>query len=164
MTIFDYVVLVILVVSVLLGVIRGIARELLSLAGWVAALVVANFFAADFAPMLPVGIAGESLRMLVAYAALFLVTMLVMSLVIMLVSAMIKSVGLVLADRLAGSLFGLVRGLVVVLLIVLLAGLTALPKQPFWRQALLSEPLETGVMMLKPWLPEDLSMRIHYAR
>ena len=55
-------------------------------------------------------------------------------------------------------------GLVVVLLIVLLAGLTALPKQPFWRQALLSEPLETGVMALKPWLPEELSKRISYAR
>lgn len=164
MTIFDYVVLGILVVSVLLSVIRGMVREALALAGWVVAFMVANFFAADVAPMLPAGISGESLRILAAFAALFLTTLLVMSLVTMLASALIKSVGLGFADRLLGSLFGLVRGLLIVVLMVLLAGLTALPKEPFWRQALLSEPLETVVIMLKPWLPQDLSKRISYAR
>ncbi|MEO7320651.1 MAG: CvpA family protein, partial [Nitrosospira sp.] len=41
MTIFDYSVLAILVVSILLSVVRGVVRELLSLAGWVVAFMVA---------------------------------------------------------------------------------------------------------------------------
>ena len=162
MTIFDYAVLAILVLSVLLSVVRGVVRELLSLAGWVVAFMVANSFAAGFAPMLPSVISGEWLRMLLAFAALFLSALLAMGLITMLTSAVVKSVGLGFADRFFGSLFGLVRGLLVVLLMVLAAGLTELPREPFWRKALLSKQLETAAMMVAPWLPQDLSKRINY--
>ena len=164
MTIFDYAVLSVLVASILLSVVRGAARELLALAGWVVAFMAANSLAASFAPMLPASIGGESLRMLVALVAIFLSVLLGMSLVTMLVSAMVKTVGLGFIDRLFGSLFGLVRGLLVVLLIVLAAGMTTLPQEPFWQKALLSKPLETAVRMIMPWIPQDLSKRIHYDR
>jgi membrane protein required for colicin V production len=162
MTIFDYSVLAILVLSVLLSVVRGVVRELLSLAGWIIAFMAANSFAAGFAPMLPSMISGESLRMILAFAALFLSALVAMGLVAMLTSAVVKSVGLGFADRFFGLLFGFIRGLLVVLLIVLAAGLTALPQEPFWRKALLSKPLETAAMRLTPWLPQDLSKRINY--
>lgn len=164
MTIFDYAVLSILVVSVLLSVMRGVVREVLSLAGWVIAFMVANSWAAGFAAMLPARIDGESLRMLTAFVALFLSTLLAMSLVTMLVSALVKTVGLGLVDRFLGSLFGLARGLLIVLLMVLSAGLTALPQESFWQQAMLSKPLETAALKLTTWLPQDLSSRIHYDR
>jgi membrane protein required for colicin V production len=47
-------------------------------------------------------------------------------------------------------------------LLVLSAGLTTLPQEPFWQKALLSKPLETGVIMIMPWLPRGLSRRINY--
>lgn len=162
MTIFDYSVLAILVLSVLLSMVRGVVRELLSLAGWIIAFMVANSFAVGFAPMLPSVISGEWLRMLLAFSALFLSALLAMGLVAMLTSAVVKSVGLGFADRFFGSLFGLIRGLMLVLLMVLAAGLTELPQEPFWRKALLSKPLETAAMMIIPWLPQDLSRRINY--
>ena len=164
MTIFDYAVLAIFVVSILLSVVRGVVRELFSLAGWVVAFMVANSFAAGFAPMLPSSIAGESLRMLLAFAALFLSALLAMALMTMMISALTRTVGLGFADRFFGSLFGFMRGLLVVLLIVLAAGLTALPQEPFWEKALLSKPLETAAMMVIPWLPQDLSRRISYVK
>ncbi|ARO87572.1 colicin V production protein [Nitrosospira lacus] len=164
MTIFDYAVLAILVVSILLSVMRGVVRELFSLAGWVVAFMVANSFAAGFAPMLPSSINGESLRMLLAFGALFLSALLAMALITMLMSALIKTVGLGFADRFFGSLFGFMRGLLVVLLIILAAGLTALPQEAFWQKALLSKPLETAAMMVMPWLPQDLSRRISYVK
>lgn len=164
MTIFDYAVLAILVVSILLSVMRGVVRELFSLAGWVVAFMVANSFAAGFAPMLPSSIAGESLRILLAFAALFLSALLAMALITMMISALTRTVGLGFADRFFGSLFGFMRGLLVVLLIVLAAGLTALPQEPFWEKALLSKPLETAAMMVIPWLPQDLSRRISYVK
>ncbi len=164
MTIFDYAVLGILAVSVLLSVMRGAVRELLSLAGWVVAFMAAKSLAASFVPLLPASIEDESIRMSVAFVAIFLATLLAMSLVAILASAMIKTVGLGFVDRFLGSLFGLVRGLLVVLLMVLAAGLTALPREPFWQKALLSKPLETAVTMMMPWLPQDLSARIHYGK
>ncbi|MDN5752254.1 MAG: CvpA family protein, partial [Nitrosospira sp.] len=137
MTVFDYAVLAILVLSVMLSVVRGVVRELLSLAGWVVAFMVANSFAAGFAPILPSIIDGELLRTMLAFAGLFLSALLAMGLITMLTSALVRSVGLGFADRFFGSLFGFVRGLMVVLLIVLAAGLTALPQEPFWRKAVL---------------------------
>ncbi|SFN97765.1 CvpA family protein [Nitrosospira briensis] len=164
LTIFDYSVLAILVLSILLSMVRGVVREILSLAGWVVAFMVANSFAAGFAPLLPSGISGESLRLLLAFAALFLSSLLAMGLITMLISALVKTVGLGFADRFMGSLFGFARGLLVVLLMVLAAGLTALPQEPFWKKAVLSKPLEMAAMMVIPWLPRDLSKRISYVK
>ena len=164
MTAFDYCVFAILVISILLSLVRGVVRELLSLAGWIVAFMVANSFAARFVPVLPSFITGELLRMSLAFAALFLAALLAMSLVAMAASALTKTAGLGLADRFLGSLFGLIRGLLAVLLIVLAAGLTALPQEPFWRKAVLSGPLEIAAMMAIPWLPQDLSRHINFAR
>jgi membrane protein required for colicin V production len=112
--------------------------------------------------MLPLSITGDSLRVLISFSALFLSVLLVMSLITILASALVKTVGLGSVDRLFGAFFGLARGLLAVLLLVLLAGLTTLPQEPFWQKALLSKPLEAGVIMTMPWLPQDLSKRINY--
>jgi membrane protein required for colicin V production len=162
MTIFDFVVLIIFVVSVLLSIVRGIVRESLSLAGWVVAYMAAKIFAKDFMTVLPLSITDESLRMVISFVAVFLAVLIVMSMMTMLASALIRTVGLGSADRLLGALFGFARGLLVVLLLVLSAGLTTLPQEPFWQKALLSKPLETGVIMIMPWLPRGLSRRINY--
>lgn len=164
MTVFDYCVLAILGISVFLSLVRGVVREMVSLMGWIVAFMVANSFAAQFAPILPSFITGESLRMLLGFSALFLATLLATGLVAMAASALTRTAGLGLADRFLGSLFGLVRGLLVVLLIVLAAGLTALPQEPFWRKAVLSGPLEMAAMMAIPWLPKDLSRHINFAK
>jgi membrane protein required for colicin V production len=48
------------------------------------------------------------------------------------------------------------------MVIVLLAGLTSLPRQAVWRNALLSDPLEALAGQVKGWLPAELSQRISY--
>ena len=91
MTIFDYAVLAILVLSILLSVVRGVVRELLSLAGWVIAFMVANSFAAAFAPMLPSAIVGDQFRGMLAFASIFLSALLAMGLLTMLISAFMSA-------------------------------------------------------------------------
>lgn len=162
MTSFDYAVLLIVGFSVLLSVMRGVVREILALLAWGAAFVVANAFSEQLVPMLPAAIPNESLRYLAAFVILFLVTLLVMSLITIALSEIIKNLGLKPADRLMGAAFGLVRGMLIVLVLVLVAGLTALPHQVFWRNAMFSAPLEAVAQTVKPWLPEDFSKRINY--
>lgn len=162
MTILDYVVLGIIFVSILVSIMRGFVREILSLAGWVIAFMAAGSFAGQFEPMLPSSITGESLRILIAFVVVFISVLLVMMLVTMLLSSAIKSVGLGFIDRLLGAFFGFLRGFVVVMILVLIAGLTGLPKQPFWQQALLNRPLETAAMEVVAWLPNEISQRISF--
>ncbi len=162
MTILDYVVLSIIFVSILVSIVRGFVREILSLAGWVIAFMIAASFASQFELLLPSSVTGESLRILIAFVVVFISVLLVMMLVTMLLSSAIKSVGLGFIDRLLGAFFGFLRGVVVVMILVLIAGLTGLPKQPFWQQALLSRPLETAATEVVAWLPIEISQRISF--
>lgn len=162
MTILDYVVLGIIFISILVSIMRGFVREILSIAGWVVAFMVASSFAGYFEPMLPASVTGGSLRILVAFIVVFISVLLVMMLVTMMLSAVIKSVGLGFIDRLLGAFFGFLRGFIVVMILVLIAGLTGLPKQPFWQQALLNRPLEEAATKAATWLPNEISSRISY--
>ena len=162
MTVFDYAVLLIVSLSICLSLWRGLAREVLALAGWVIAFVTASFAAGPVSGLLTGNIANESIRVLVAFGAVFLLTLLVASLLALAVSRLVRSAGLGLEDRILGSFFGFARGMLVVMILVLLAGLTALPRQPAWRNAMLSPPLEALAGAIKPWLPQAVSHYISY--
>jgi membrane protein required for colicin V production len=162
MTVFDYVVLGIVGVSMLLSVLRGIVREIIGLAGWVIAFVAANMLSGMVAPHLPAAVSNESMRMLVAFAVVFVAALVVSGLAAMVLSKLIQGLGLGAEDRVLGACFGLLRGLLIVMVLVLASGLTGLPRDPAWSNAMLSAPLEALAVGIKPWLPQDLSRHITY--
>lgn len=162
MTIFDYLVLFILIASVVISTLRGLVKEILSLVGWIAAFVVANAFGAKLAPMLPSVFPGETVRLIVAFIALFLGVRVLMGLLSLAVGALIDATGLTLADRGLGGLFGLGRGIVIVLAGVILCGMTSIPQQAFWKDALLSPMAEAGARTVKPFLPAALAQHVQF--
>lgn len=162
MTLFDYAVLGILGLSILLSVMRGFLREVLALLSWVVAFWLATLYAGEVAPMLPEAIPSEQLRLLAAYALVFFAALLVMSLLSITIGQFLKLVGIGPLDRLLGAVFGLARGVVIVLALVVVGGLTSLPKEPFWRNATFSAPLEAIVQSAKPWLPKAIGSRLKY--
>lgn len=162
MTVFDYAVLAIVGLSILLSMMRGFLREVLALAGWVAAFFVARTYTLELAPLLPEAIPNESLRLLAAFVILFLATLLVASLLAIALSEVFKKVGLGWLDRWLGAVFGLARGVVIVGVLVLLAGLTGLPQDVRWRNAMFSAPLEALVMSSLPWMPQGVAKHIKF--
>lgn len=162
MTIFDYLVLFVLIASVVISTLRGLVKEILSLVSWVAAFVLANAYGAQLAPLLPDMIPGDAVRLMFAFVAIFIGARLLMGLLMMAVDALIKASGLSLADRGLGGLFGLARGLVIVLAAVIVAGMTDLPKQAFWTEALFSPMCETGARTVKPFLPAALARHVQF--
>lgn len=162
MTIFDYLVLFVLLASVVISTMRGLVKEILSLLGWVVAFVVANAYGAQLAPLLPPMIPGESVRLMVAFVALFIGVRILMGLLTLAIDALVKASGLSLADRGLGGLFGLARGIVIVLFAVILSGMTSIPQQDFWKNALLSPMAETGARTIKPFLPAALAQHVQF--
>lgn len=162
MTSFDYAVLAIVGLSILLSMMRGFVREILSLASWVAAFFVAKLYTLELAPLLPKEIPSESLRLLAAFLILFLATLLVSSLLAIALAQIFKHLGLSWVDRFLGAFFGLARGIVIVGVLVLLAGLTNLPKDGRWRNAMFSAPLEAMVVSVLPWFPHDIAKHVKY--
>jgi len=161
-TIFDYLVLFVLVSSVVISTMRGLVKEILSLLGWVVAFVVANAYGAKLAPLLPELIPGETVRLMVAFVALFLGVRILMGLLSLALGALIEASGLSLADRGLGGLFGLARGVVIVLAAVILCSMTSIPQQDFWKDALLSPLAETGARTVKPFLPAALAQHVQF--
>jgi len=162
MTSFDYAVLTIIGLSVIFSVMRGMVKEVLAIIGWVAAFYVARTYTDQLLPMMPADIPTESLRVLAAFLVLFLATLLLASLLGIALSAIIKKIGLGWLNRLLGAMFGVVRGLVIVCILVFLAGLTELPKDARWRNAMFSAPIEALVVSLLPWVPESIAKHIKY--
>lgn len=162
MTGFDYAVLGIIGISVLLSIMRGFVREILALVSWVVAFILARLYTMELVPLLPEAIPSEALKLLAAFLILFLATLLLCSLLAIALSQIFKKVGLGWVDRGLGALFGVLRGVLMVATLVLLAGFTALPKDPIWRNAMFAAPLEAMVTSVLPWLPEDIAKHVKY--
>ncbi len=162
MTIFDYLVLLVLACSIIISLLRGLVKEILSLLAWIMSFVIANAYGQTLAQMLPNVIPGSVTRLIVAFVVLFIGVRLLMALVSLALESVIKATGLSLADRGLGGLFGLARGLVIVLAVVLLCGLTTIPKQAFWRDAWLSPLAESAARTIKPLLPGEIAQRVQF--
>ncbi len=162
MTIFDYLVLFVLLCSIVISSLRGLVKEILSLFSWIVSFTVANAYGDTLATLLPDTIPGHSTRLIAAFIVLFIGVRLLMMLLTIAIDALIKAAGLTLADRGLGGLFGLARGLVIVLAAVMLCSMTAIPQQGFWKDALLSPLAETAAHTVKPFLPGDFSRHIKF--
>lgn len=162
MTIFDYAVLSIICLSVFIGMMRGLVHESLALIGWVLAFYVAKTYVNTLGPYMPQDISSESLRLLAAFVALFLASLLIISLITMILASVLKKIGLGWFNRWLGMFFGFARGLLVVCILVLLAGMTEIPKDQRWQDAMFSAPLEAAVQTALPWLPESIANFVSY--
>lgn len=162
MTLFDIVVIAVLLLSVGIAIWRGMVREIFSLLSWIASFWVAKEFTGVASGWLPAAIANPGLRLVVAFVGLMLVSLLVFSLLTMLLVHLVKVAGLKTSDRTLGAFFGLVRGAVIVVILVLIGGMTSAPREAFWREALLSPPLEAVALWVKPWFPDEVGQRVKF--
>ena len=108
---------------------------------------------------MPQFIPTPELRVAAAYVAVFIASLVVTSLLGLLLSKVISAVGLGGIDRLLGTVFGAARGLLILLAAALLAGLTSVPRQPYWRDSTSGPLLTQAAGILKPLLPQTLAAR-----
>jgi len=131
----DWTVVVVLVVSSLISIRRGFTKEAMSLASWVAALVIAKIFSDNLASLLVNWLADEAYRYTAAFVILFIVSLIVGSLINHLLGEFIRMTGLTGTDRVLGVVFGLLRGIIIVVAILALGQLFALDQ--FWQDSVL---------------------------
>jgi membrane protein required for colicin V production len=159
----DYVIAGIMAFSALISILRGFIREVLSLIGWVAAVVFARLGMEPVADLLVDRIAAPSIRLGVGFVLVFVGTLLVVGVVNFLVGRLISSTGLTGTDRMLGVLFGFARGALIVVVMVMLAGMTPLPKDPWWRASVLLPYFQELALWLRAQLPEDIASLITYS-
>jgi len=162
MTAFDVMVVGVVALSTVLACWRGFVRVVASLFSWVLAVLAALRFSDPLGVTLPSFGDNPAARYLAAFALILIGVLVVGSLMGVVLSRLVRAVGLGFADRALGGIIGLARGVLIVVLLVLLAGLTALPKQDWWQNALSSSPLTVAALSLRPWLPRPWAEGLDY--
>jgi membrane protein required for colicin V production len=160
----DYVILAVLLISVIVGVVRGAVREVINIMGWLAALVLAQMYAKSSAVWLAEWIGEPSVRFLVAWMGIFLLTLILFGLIGSLIAGAVRKLGLGGLDRMGGAVIGIIRGGLILVVLAWLAGLTTLPAAPIWKQSLFAPWLERVALQARQVLPPELAARITFGK
>lgn len=151
----DWICAAILLASLLVGAWRGLVVEVMSLLSWVAAFILAQWFAPDAAALLPMGNASEAARYAAGFVLVFVATLFAGALIGFVLSKLLSAVGLGFINRLLGALFGLLRGVVLILAATVVVGMTPWKTSAAWQESLGARWATAALGILKPVLPQE---------
>ena len=162
MTWVDGAVLAVVLLSGGLAYFRGLVREVLGIAAWLGAALVAIYFEPRTTPIAERYVQPEWLATGVALGAVFVLVLLVLKILIHWVAGKVERSALGGVDRAFGLVFGLARGAFIVVLAYIVAGL-AMPDTQRWpeevRQARFLPLAADGAAWLVARLPAEFRPR-----
>jgi membrane protein required for colicin V production len=153
----SYIILTLIIISVLLGLWRGFIKEAISFGAWVGAFIVAFLFIDDGATYLTQYINIASVRIVLAFGFLFIITLIIGGLVNLIVAQIRKQTELSVTDRVLGLGFGFLRGVAVSAVLVLSAGLTPIPENTDWANSSLLLHFQEVALWLRSFFPLELA-------
>jgi membrane protein required for colicin V production len=148
----DWAFLAVLAVSMLAGFMRGLVREALGLAAWVAALLGARMFAPAVAEMMAPYIDHPEIRLVLGFVLVIFVIIMLCGFLIRMINAAIEWVGMGFFNRVAGATFGAARGALILVLATVILTLTPLSGIAAWQNAQLRPAFE----QLRDWSVDRL--------
>jgi len=159
----DYAILGCILISILVGALRGFVKEVLSLVIWALAFVIAYQYGGNLAVLMEDHVALPSARSVMGFSGLFIVVLLIGGLVNYLVGRLVESTGLSGTDRLLGGAFGAARGLAIVVALLLAMGFTPIPADPWWKESTLIARLHPLLEWSAAMLPQNLRENLDFS-
>lgn len=154
----DLIFAAVIVLSVLVGLWRGLVFEVLSVAGWVLAYFVAQRYAAEVSAMLPLKGWSDPIPFAVGFGLVLVAVVFVAALVTSIIKRLVATIGLRPIDRVMGGLFGVLRGAVLMLAFAWMISLTPYKDEAWWTSSLSAPGLVTGLAALKGTMPPEIAM------
>lgn len=140
----DYIILAIVIVSALMGLVRGLLREAIAVITWFLAIVLAWNFAPSLEPHLGGVLVGSPLRIWAARAIIFVGILLLGGAVAVIVSHYVRVSMFAGLDKFLGLVFGLIRGVVIVGAFTIAVQALRMDEDASWKRSKLM-PYATGV-------------------
>lgn len=153
----DVVFLIIVGISALVGIARGMTKELLSIAGWVLAALAVFYLVPVVEPIMQQYIASKLLANLVAGLAILIVFCIFWILTADRLGSLVRSSRLSALDRILGFVFGAARGVLIVILVALLIS-TVIPeesKKGMFKDSQYFQLASNSAEPLKKLIPDD---------
>ena len=110
----DYIILAIVIISAVMGLVRGLLREAIAVITWILAIVLAWSFGPSLEPLLGGVLEGSPLRIWAARTIIFVGVLLLGGAVAVIVSNFVRVSMFAGMDKFLGFVFGIIRGIVIV--------------------------------------------------
>jgi membrane protein required for colicin V production len=156
----DYLVIAAVVISAVVGAVRGFLREAVALGAWVIALFLAWHFSDLVAPHLGGLLADSDVRPWAARAIIVMLVLLAGAGIGALLQHFVRLSMFSGVDRLLGFAFGVLRGFVLLGVFVILGQLLRLSDEPWWLHSRLIPYGESIANGLRVLVGEE---RVHHA-
>lgn len=161
-TIFDGIVIGVVLFSAVLAMVRGFSREVLSIASWAGAVAAAYYLYPILVPYVKSYTSDDRIAIAGSAGAIFLIALIVISFITTRIADFIIDSRIGALDRTLGFLFGAARG--ILLLVVAVAfwnWLVDVKHRPDWVNNAKTKPFLDGVVgKLEAVLPEDIEPQI----
>ncbi len=158
----DTVIIAVISTSALAGIVRGLVGEILSLAVWLLAIWIGLTFNREFSILLALTVVNPAVKVALSFAGLLLITLLMGNAIHALLIDIIRSRNLGFFNRFWAMLFGSIHGGFIVAALILLAGLSPLPLEPWWQDALLIPPFQSLAVFMKDNIPSEMAAYVNY--
>jgi membrane protein required for colicin V production len=140
----DYIILAIILISAVMGLVRGLLREAIAVITWFLAIVLAWSFADNLEPLLGGVLVGSPLRIWAARVIIFVFVLLLGGAIATVLGHYIRVSMFAGMDKFLGFVFGLVRGIVIVGAFTIAIQALRMDEDPRWARSKLL-PYASGV-------------------
>lgn len=151
----DYAIIGIVGLSALIGLTRGLLREVLSFVIWLGALLIAWTFHRELAVELTRWFPNPTIRLAAAFAILVFAVLILGAIFGHLLSLLVDKTGLTGTDRTLGVVFGTARGAILVAMLVFLGALTPLPEDDWWQGSALIGRFQVLAQLVLEQIPPE---------
>lgn len=157
---FDFIIVGIVAISVMVSIVRGFIREALSLVAWILSLFGAVKAVPFVLPLFVKFVDSKYLSVVLAFSASFILLLVILSLLNMFFVKMLRRTGLREADRSLGALFGVARGAMVVVIVVLLTEMTPAKQSLWWKESYFVPYFRQASVYVLGLMPEKISEQL----
>ncbi len=158
----DLIISGIILLSILIGIVRGFVKESISLVTWVVAICLAAMYASPLSEHITFT-SNAFIRNLTSFLIIFVGTVFVGAIFNYIIGSMVRKTPFSVPDRILGSAFGVLRGVFFVTVLVLIAGLTPFPKEQWWQKSYAISHFEELAIWVKDRLPDENAKVFHFS-
>lgn len=158
---FDIAIVVIILITALIGFMRGLVWMGIFLATWTAAILLAIKYKDPLAQALPIKLGSELAQTGLAALLIFLGVLITGAIINYLFSKAVAAVGLGTFDRILGTGLGIALGALAITLITILLSLTELPDQDSWKSSRLIPKFQEAAKWVQSIIPDNLNEYIN---
>ncbi len=166
MGIVDLAFITVLAISVLIGLVRGVVREILSLVGLVAAIYCAVSFSEKLSKQYVLSfLENERISYIFTFVVIVVGVLFITTLVNLFFSQLLKASGLSLLNRLLGAVFGVLRGAVICSIVVMVLGFVpGVKSQPWWLTSKMVPTFQNFTQFILKRLPKEVGGYVESAK